>query len=109
MAFTVFEDPVSGALFVVLIVFGVFTIVVTALRFIAARQTKRQPSLEDWLALSSELVYLAFTAFSLAGTSVVTVLCQVLLLHRIRSRGTETVALHRPRVLPQDLVPKYLQ
>lgn len=74
MAFEVYKDAVAGALFTVLIVFGLFTIVVTTLRFIAARRTKRQPSLEDWLALSSELVYLAFTVFSLTGKSHVELL-----------------------------------
>lgn len=73
MAFKVYKDDVAGALFTVLIIFGLFTIVVTTLRFIAAQRAKRRLSLEDWLALSSELVYLASTGFSLAGKSALVV------------------------------------
>lgn len=74
MAFEVYKDSVSGALFTVLIVFGVFTIVVTTLRFIAARRAKRRPSLEDWLALSSEIVFLASAASSSVGKLALMVL-----------------------------------
>lgn len=90
MAFKVYDAAVDGALFTVLIVFGVFTIVVTTLRFIAARRAKRRPSLEDWLALSSELVYLASTGFGLAGKSALMVLYHLLLLRRALSLDHRT-------------------
>lgn len=87
MAFEVFKDAVSGALFTVIIVFGVFTIVVTTLRFIAARRAKRRPALEDWLALSCELVFLASAASSLVRKLALMVLYHLLLLRPALSLG----------------------
>jgi hypothetical protein len=58
-----FADPVLQAGFAVLVVFTPICIVVTGLRFYAARLVKRRLAMEDWLALGALICFLLWVVF----------------------------------------------
>ena len=77
MAFEVFKDSTQGAYFVVLIISAVLSVVAVVLRFLATRRMGRKPGLEDWLAVSAVVVFLARIGTVLYGMSshVVNISC----------------------------------
>ncbi|CAJ2510909.1 Uu.00g065340.m01.CDS01 [Anthostomella pinea] len=58
MAFLVFQDPLHGAFFVLVLILMPMSIVATGLRFLATKYSGRKPGLEDWFALLALLFYL---------------------------------------------------
>ncbi|KAK4184060.1 hypothetical protein QBC35DRAFT_466776 [Podospora australis] len=71
MTFEVFNDPPSGAYFVVLAVTGVLSVVAIGLRFLATAKSHRRPGLEDWLAASAVIVYVVRVISVMYGLSVI--------------------------------------
>jgi hypothetical protein len=81
MAFEVFKDSTQGTYFVVLIISAVLSVVAVVLRFLATRRMGRKPGLEDWLAVSAVVVFLARVGAVLYGMliHVVYIFCLKLL------------------------------
>ena len=70
MHFNVFNDPIQGAGFVIIMVFGPISVVATVLRFVCSRISLGKHGKDDWLALAAELVYLAWIAGCILGASM---------------------------------------
>lgn len=64
----VMKNEQQRAYLVVAVVFTPLSILAVILRFWASKRAGRKPHVEDWLALLSLIIYLAFGSVNLVGT-----------------------------------------
>ncbi|XXG93811.1 hypothetical protein Hte_000060 [Hypoxylon texense] len=64
------KNPQQRAYLVVAVIFTPLSILAVALRFWASKRAGREPRVEDWLALLSLVIYLAFGGVNLADARV---------------------------------------
>ncbi|KAH6652388.1 hypothetical protein BKA67DRAFT_661130 [Truncatella angustata] len=65
MAFKIFNDPIEGALFVLILVCTPIVVLVTTLRVVTSLKNHRTLSTEDYLAVLASLINLAYNALEM--------------------------------------------
>ncbi|KAK7917479.1 hypothetical protein PG985_011087 [Apiospora marii] len=69
MTFDVFNDPLQGAGFVIILIFGPISILATILRFVCSRISLRKHGKDDWMALAAEVFYLGWITGCMLGVA----------------------------------------
>lgn len=73
MAFNAFNDPIEGALFVLIIICTPIVILVTTLRIISSLKNHRTLYIEDYLAVLASVFNLTYNALEMWSMSIIIV------------------------------------